>query len=947
MAICSPYGSPALIERSERNDRGGVLADLARIAFSDMSERDGYDPRWIKTFQRKMKRVGEIAPYDWDQLTKYMQSQGWLGALDKDATALKGYEVYKQTPSNMAKAVLTPEEEGMAAAVTKTYLESVGGGLKEFASNFINKVNAGEDATQDGLFLARQMQGASRFAGYVLGWDRAMGRALRTQGLRQRGAAFGGVDDLNIDNGVELAEGAADKFTEIAMMLQAGPEGQQQALRDLMTLARRVQFADDPIQALRIGSTLEVSGGIWNEVWINGLLSAPATAVTNMVGASWAFVRPVSQLLGAVAWEATGILDPSAAKLARVEALASLSAMSQSWMDAAKLGWQAAKSETSIYKSLTGATEVARGRAISGANAQQIAARYGNETLLSEAQLDVIDQLGGVVRLPSRLMMGTDEFAKHIAIRGEVAARGVRRAYEQLGPDVFLDEKRLKTFLDEEYAMAFKADAPDARNQKAVDLAYDYAYEVRQLANEVTFQEPNAAAQAVNKVTNTLPVLKPFVPFVKTPLNIMKQGFIESTGIGAAVKAGKIFMNEPSAAVLNIQKELLADPGESARMAGQIALTTTLGAVIYNGVMNGTVIGGGPGRFRKGGKASVEQRAWEQSLNAQGRQKYSVMTPFGSVPWDRIGEPMTIVLKMYADIAQVSGFVTEEEKDEMFGYVTGIMASGLYQGSFLQGIDNLMGTLNDDEEGRAKARAVQNYVQTQTPFGGLLNYVDKIQDPYRKAYGDASFMDVLKVHEDTWTNGIMARITDRLPGMGGKQPTMIDQVMGEPVPAYAGVGPNGLNPLQLAIPFMPRGKKSSDDTWQKIFEISGRYSEWSPQMEVTQTERQAMNKLMSEVRIDGLTFKQWVNRFHSRPDVQRYIKNRGAALSDETTGIMSDFNTMKRKYGKAAEVKYMLAHPEYRQRFALDQQIREKKRNNDFTYRDDMQAFEQLLDLVP
>ena len=34
---------------------------------------------------------------------------------------------------------------------------------------------------------------------------------------------------------------------------------------------------------------------------------------------------------------------------------------------------------------------------------------------------------------------------------------------------------------------------------------------------------------------------------------------------------------------------------------------------------------------------------------------------------------------------------------------------------------------------------MQNYVQTQTPFGRLLNYVDKIQDPYRKAYGDAIY----------------------------------------------------------------------------------------------------------------------------------------------------------------------------------------------------------------
>ena len=95
----------------------------------------------------------------------------------------------------------------------------------------------------------------------------------------------------------------------------------------------------------------------------------------------------------------------------------------------------------------------------------------------------------------------------------------------------------------------------------------------------------------------------------------------------------------------------------------------------------------------------------------------------------------------------------------------------------------------------------------------------------------------------------------------------------------------GLNPLQLAIPFMLRGQKSSDDTWQKIFEISGRYREWRPKMEVTQTERQSMNKLMGTVRIDGLTYSAGGESFLRRPDVQRYIKNRGAALSDETTGI--------------------------------------------------------------
>ena len=41
MAICSPYGSPAAIERSEKNDRGGVLADLYRIKFADLTDARG------------------------------------------------------------------------------------------------------------------------------------------------------------------------------------------------------------------------------------------------------------------------------------------------------------------------------------------------------------------------------------------------------------------------------------------------------------------------------------------------------------------------------------------------------------------------------------------------------------------------------------------------------------------------------------------------------------------------------------------------------------------------------------------------------------------------------------------------------------------------------------------------------------------------------------------
>ena len=48
-------------------------------------------------------------------------------------------------------------------------------------------------------------------------------------------------------------------------------------------------------------------------------------------------------------------------------------------------------------------------------------------------------------------------------------------------------------------------------------------------------------------------------------------------------------------------------------------MMTILGGTVYGLTMNGTIIGGGPGRFSPGGRASDEQRAWEKMITASGR----------------------------------------------------------------------------------------------------------------------------------------------------------------------------------------------------------------------------------------------------------------------------------------------------------------------------------------
>jgi len=273
MAICSPYGKPRYIERTEENDRGGILGRILNVANEideNIKPREGWDPAWQKDYRKLLKQTLWM---DFDQLSKYYVQQGWI------------------TPKGKL-GKLSSEQEGMAAAVTKTYLESVGGGIQQAADNFLMKVNAGENATQEGLFLAQQMQHASKFAGYTLGWDQGYGRAVRMQGLRNQAPE---VSRAVRESGATIGSTQAfgDEFTQIAAKLQ-DPEQMASAINDLVTLAKRAQFTDNPLQAFRISSTIEVAGNTWREVWVNGLLSSPATAITRAPRrfASWTVADP-------------------------------------------------------------------------------------------------------------------------------------------------------------------------------------------------------------------------------------------------------------------------------------------------------------------------------------------------------------------------------------------------------------------------------------------------------------------------------------------------------------------------------------------------------------------------------------------------------------------------------------------------------------------------------
>ena len=149
-----------------------------------------------------------------------------------------------------------------------------------------------------------------------------------------------------------------------------------------------------------------------------------------------------------------------------------------------------------------------------------------------------------------------------------------------------------------------------------------------------TFQESNAVAGAFQQILDKAPIFRPFFPFVRTPLNMLKQGVWESTGMSTAYKGlsaggegvmnqmrrvvgGKIpdstLFSKPTEAVIMKNLSDMADPVEGYRVAGQIAFTSSMIAFFYTGAMSGWITGGGPGRWENKSKAGRAQEIWLKS----------------------------------------------------------------------------------------------------------------------------------------------------------------------------------------------------------------------------------------------------------------------------------------------------------------------------------------------
>ena len=483
---CPPFNPNGnFMAAMEKDDPDGFLTGainhqikIGKLVDDKEMPRKGWDAAMSAKLRDEAARTVNIPP---EAMDDYLRAKGWITEKTGELTK-KGYE-----------------EGDFAVGFLRTYLEGSAVGVRELGNAFLAKANNGFDATVEGMKFAQQLKALSKLGEVVTGLNLKGGRISRAnrQDIRSGMAANRGMSQLSPEEIEALQqEGFTDVLSEIATDLQ-DPVNSARAINRLVDLAEQVQFVDRPDQISRATMGLtQIGSDVVAEYMVNSLLSSPATLGAAASGVIWVPLRAMLSIAGSPMLAFAG--GGEAAVTTAQQGMAGLAAMRQSFTEALALGWHAFKTEKSVYQK----TRPPGIRAyMSDPQVQRIAAAQGDET--AQGIVNLVNGVGSFTRWPSRVLLGLDEAARHMASRAEVAQRGVRNAFDE-GIDLG-DNAAIRARVTQEMEDAFTLQTVGGKQRRAgikniyeMESAKKYGSTVENYAARGTFQEDNFIAKKIS-----------------------------------------------------------------------------------------------------------------------------------------------------------------------------------------------------------------------------------------------------------------------------------------------------------------------------------------------------------------------------------------------------------------------------------------------------------------
>ena len=504
----------------------------------------------------------------------------------------------------------------------------------------------------------------------------------------------------------------AERLT--AMIDELGGVNNVKNMANMMGLMEEAEKAKFIQQA---GTNLQVFGGIWKEVWMGGIMSAPATFVRMSFGSAFqSLMRPIDSAFASTtgrAWDVAGgvakdfvwtkqrtEIDDDFVSV--TESAIELANFMSGFGDAMKVASRAFRNDAPVYNV---------GRNIDSQPDPAITSKLFKDPNSPIAQMT--DMAGKAIRLPFRGALFVDEGTKALVGNMEIRKLAARDAAANIKNGMSPDDAML--------LMADQITNPNTDTLERVELAMKDASLQSDMGGFGNWVMATRKSLDENPYFGGLPVGTMLAPFVKTVINAEKN--ILSRTLFAPLLS-------------EVRTELQAGGARRQMALGKIHAGSALMMTAYWMTENGTLTGLGPPDPKKR-QWLKENEGW-QECSLKVNDKYYSLAGL---------EPIGGLLCSAATVAEM-GSVYGKDDDASFGDILtySMLLPFKYIGQLpmMDGLGRFFDTLQEvsrDPTGEKTGEIMNKFFGTYTqsmvggvtpipmPFSGLLRQIERTIDP--------------------------------------------------------------------------------------------------------------------------------------------------------------------------------------------------------------------------
>lgn len=480
------------------------------------------------------------------------------------------------------------------------------------------------------------------------------------------------------------AEGSFAKQLDSLLETSGGAALTQDMARRVAALASNGSMTRE-MEAFVEGTAMARTRAAVQQVWINALLTNPATHVVNAVS-NWSVIAQQMGERRVAAAISDALGTPGG--VAPGEATAMLGAVTSGFRDAMRAAYKMATAGESSFGGANKLDNVDFAR--SGALSADTFA-IASDTPIGKA-LDVVD---AVTRAPGRALATSDEFFKSIGYRIELHAQATRQAAADMAEGLVKPEE-----IKERIAQII-ANPPENIRMEAVDQALYQTFT----------QQPAAVLKNIADAWQRFPVLGVLtMPFKNTPINLLTYAAERS----------------PMAPLVKQWRDDLAAGGARADVAlARVSTGSMVMLAMIDAAMSGHINGKGPSRPQ-------ERQNWLR----QGNLEYSIRAGDRNYQYSRT-DPIGMTIGMAADLAEAvmngdkqmsQGGSTYNATEEAVISAMFAVAKNVTSKTYMQGVAQFLDAVSDPD--RHGERYFQKVASSFLP--AVAGTITRQEDPYMR-----------------------------------------------------------------------------------------------------------------------------------------------------------------------------------------------------------------------